>query len=103
MRWIRNIFALFAITCVMLWIVSYCYIVSAGVPLWGDDSQSMMTAAVGRTSIGTSYASPPNWPTDWRVEYQSIDEYRDNINLVRSFGMDLKLLWEYLPYGYKPY
>ncbi len=100
MRWLRNIFALLAIVCVMLWVVSYYYIVSARAPLWEDNSSLMMDAIAGRASIGTSYGSPPQWPTDLAIEYNSLNEVRDNIDQLRSFDTDLKTLREYLPYGY---
>jgi hypothetical protein len=105
MRWIRNIFALIAIACVVLWVVSYYYVVGASVPYWQTDSKITFGVFVGRASVGTSHGGTPNSPPNtWGIDIQSLDEIRDNINYIRSIRIDFPTLEEVLPpYGFKSF
>ncbi len=105
MRWLRNIFALIAIACVVLWVVSYYYVVGAGAPYWQTDSKIIFSVFVGRASVGTSHGGMQNSPPNtWGIDIQSLDEIRDNINYIRSIRIDFPTLEEVRPpYGFNSF
>ncbi len=105
MRWLRNIFALLAITSAVLWVTSYYYLVAASTPYWQVDSKITFSVWVGRASVGTSHGGMPKSPPNtWGISISPLDDIRDNFDLVRSIGIDFPTIEEVLPpYGFKSF
>lgn len=105
MRWIRHIFALLAIVCVVLWVTSHYYGIDAGVPLSKADSKIELGIYWGRVSVGTSYGGTPNHRHGWYAELHYIDmqSMRFVVEMMREIDADAPIPWELPRFQFESY
>jgi hypothetical protein len=106
MRWVRNIFALLAITSVLFWIASQFYTMNVCVPLGSADAQLEASVFLNRASFATSHEGPPGHRRGWYTELHYIDwetarEQRKYI--IELYGFDLPSPETYPHFEYSPY
>ncbi len=92
MRWIRNIFAVLACMCVVLWVVSYPYFLGIQIPLWERNSAFSVKVLEGLLKVRVDLDQPPNFTSDWKAWMASNHEIRKGLESSYS-NYGVRLPW----------
>jgi hypothetical protein len=109
MRWIRNIFAVTAISFLIMWLLSYFYVIGVQIPI-KNDSGLTLSIFTNYTTFSIDHGGTPNSQADqWECDIKARSTILENVQLfndvnsVMGSGPGLSMPEEYFTYGYETF